>query len=55
MDVKKILMFIVAENNGSVTRHVLTVQIPPPPQQQLLGHGQQLCEISFPSKLPLER
>ena len=29
------------------TRHVLTGQIPP--QQQPLGHGQQLCEVSSPS------
>ena len=34
------------------TRHVLTGQIPP--QQQPLGHGQQLCEVSSPSKGPMK-
>ena len=34
------------------TRHVLMGQIPP--QQQPLGHEQQLCEVSSPSKLPVK-
>ena len=36
-----------------ITRHVLTGQTYPP-QRQLLGHGQQLCEVSSPSKLPVK-
>ena len=27
---------------------------PPPPLQQPLGHGKQLCEVSIPSKLPVK-
>ena len=35
-----------------ITRYVLTG--PPPPQQQPLDHGQQLCEVSSPSKIPMK-